>query len=128
MVMIDFACADICFDLPLYTAIQDEIWRLNSFIHRSHTNPTIYRQGKSYAIERAFFESDIVWFYCYELILALPYLHIRVPFLKSCVHHCTSENEWAHLLLESNVARHVYFNGYHEVTGKLVSNPLTNRT
>lgn len=119
-------------DIEAYLALQDEIWRLNVKIHKEYLKPTIYREGKTYCIMYAFLESDVLWFQCYLLNIFYPYLHFRVPFVEDVVIYCVSPYEWEHLLLESNVARHVYYEENTskttrqlKVTSKLLDKPVS---
>lgn len=112
--------------IEAYVAIQDEIWRLNAQIHRTHIKPTVYREGRTYAIMSAFLESDILWYSCYELITYNPYVHMRVPFIREFVIYCDSPHEWEHILVETGVVRHSYLENTTQVTRKLRSKPLTN--
>ena len=112
-------------DMALYLAIQDEILRFNQKIHRDHVRPTVYRENKTFQVYYAFYESDVVWFETYELVQTHSSVHIRTPFIHDNVIACHSESEWAHLLEESGIQRNLHFSGNGEVTGKLVTKPLT---
>ncbi len=113
-------------DIDLYAALLDETWRFTVACRHPNIKPTIYRSGRTYLINGAELESDIIWFYTVELVWDWIHVHGRIPFIHDEVWHCISEDEWVHLLVQSSVQRNPYFSGTRYVTGELVPIPLTN--
>lgn len=122
-------------DIDLYSALLDETWRFNAYRRKYRIHPTIYRAGKTYVVTRAFIESDVLWYHCFELVPHPIHVHTRVPFVRDVVIHCESYFEWEHLMVETGVERNPYFlprstrklsNPLEDVQSRKLSSYLTN--
>lgn len=107
-----------------YLAYMDEVWRFNTQCKRG-AKPTVYRLGKTYQIYWVELEADTLWFLCFELIWDAIQVHSYLPSIVDTTLSCVSAGEWMHLLLQTGITRHPFFEGQRIVSGKLVTSPLT---
>jgi hypothetical protein len=95
-------------DIEFYIALQDEIWRATSAIHKG-LKPTIYRNGRTYLVEAVFLESDVLWFQTVQLVWSTVRVQEYWAHVKQVVFPCVSEWEWMHVLYQSGLSRSAYF-------------------
>jgi hypothetical protein len=111
-------------DPEQYLAYHDEVWRFNVACKHG-AKPTVYCEGRTYQIYWTEMEADILWFLCFELVWDQIQVHSYLPSIVDTTLYCMSSDEWDHILLQTGVTRHPFFNGQRIVSGKLVTSPLT---